>query len=502
VARRGAPQRTRAFSNQAKEDDMIVNGSNSSETLDKADGVTEGADVILGNGGNDTIFGFGGNDVIQGGTGADTIDGGDDIDTANYLDSTSGVIVSLLTGKGKGGSAEGDVLSGIENLTGSNHDDTLYGDNGKNVLYGRDGHDTLKGFGGLDTLWGGNGNDKLYGMDSADDLYGGAGDDILDGGIEADEMFGGTGNDSYYIDHLADKVTENAGEGIDTIYRSLWNPLGPLQDNVENLVLLSGAKRGEGNGLDNTIAGNDGENVLLGHDGDDTLIGGDGGDHLFGGEGIDTMIGGADDDYYTAEQGDIIIEEDGGGTDWVFVTESFELPDHVENLTMSNIDDDDPLNIDGTGNDLPNNIWATTGNNVLNGKGGADELLGREGVDTLTGGSGGDTFLWSYIKETGVTQATADVITDFNFAAGDRIDLSSIDANVYADGEQSFTFVGTTFTLNPATPDNTDVIPGEINYYHSGGNTYIQLQTGTSPDPEGVIRLNGIHTPQASWFVL
>jgi Ca2+-binding RTX toxin-like protein len=141
----------------------IVNGSNNSETLNAADGVTNDGDVILGNGGNDTIYGLGGNDVIQGGLGADTIHGGDDIDTANYIDSTAGVTVNLKTGKGKGGSAEGDVLSGIENLTGSNHNDTLFGDDGKNVLYGRDGHDTLKGFGGLDTLWGGKGDDTLTG---------------------------------------------------------------------------------------------------------------------------------------------------------------------------------------------------------------------------------------------------------------------------------------------------------------------------------------------------
>ena len=44
--------------------------------------------------------------------------------------------------------------------------------------------------------------------------------------------------------------------------------------------------------------------------------------------------------------------------------------------------------------------------------------------------------------------------------------------------------------------------PGEINYTHSGGNTYIQLQTGTVADVEGVIRLDGIVTPEASWFML
>jgi Ca2+-binding RTX toxin-like protein len=472
----------------------IVNGTNASETLDAADGVTEDGDVILGNGGNDTIYGLGGNDVIQGGLGADKIFGGDDIDTANYIDSTAGVTVSLKTGKGNGGSAEGDTLSGIENLTGSNHSDGLHGDDGTNTLYGRDGHDVLKGYGGQDFLWGGKDNDQLYGMDGADTLYGEAGDDTLNGGAGGDTMRGGTGNDAYYVNMSTDIVIENAGEGIDTVYRSLYNPLGELAANVENLVLLPGAKRGEGNGLDNTIDGNDGENVMLGHDGADTLVGYEEDDHLNGGSGVDTMIGGiGDDSYYLAEMIDVIVEKDGEGIDIVMTIESFELPDYVEHLGLLNTDDDNPSNINGTGNELSNDISGTTGNNILDGEGGSDTLLGYGGLDTFIGGSGGDTFVWLYANETGVTAATADVITDFNFAAGDRIDLGYVDADIYADGDQAFAFIGT------AAFSGT---PGELRYYHSGGNTYIELQTGTAADVEGVIRLDGIHTPTASWFVL
>jgi serralysin len=70
---------------------------------------------------------------------------------------------------------------------------------------------------------------------------------------------------------------------------------------------------------------------------------------------------------------------------------------------------------------------------------------------------------------------------------------SGIDADVYASGNQAFTFIGT------AAFSGT---PGEIRYYHSEGDTYLELQLGTSADIEGVIRLVGVHTPQASWFVL
>jgi Ca2+-binding RTX toxin-like protein len=64
-----------------------VTGTDASETLDRADGVTDNADTILGLGGNDTIFGLGGSDYIKGGGGADRINGGGGIDTASYSDS-------------------------------------------------------------------------------------------------------------------------------------------------------------------------------------------------------------------------------------------------------------------------------------------------------------------------------------------------------------------------------------------------------------------------------
>ena len=46
------------------------------------------------------------------------------------------------------------------------------------------------------------------------------------------------------------------------------------------------------------------------------------------------------------------------------------------------------------------------------------------------------------------------------------------------------------------------MVPGEIRYNHADGDTFIELQTGTSEDIEGVIRIAGIVTPQANWFIL
>ena len=41
-----------------------------------------------------------------------------------------------MTGTGSGGDAQGDTLTNIENLTGSNFDDTLEGNAGNNKLVG------------------------------------------------------------------------------------------------------------------------------------------------------------------------------------------------------------------------------------------------------------------------------------------------------------------------------------------------------------------------------
>ena len=133
----------------------IVNGTDDFDVLDAADGVTDDADTIDGRGGDDFIEGLGGaddilgstgNDNIYGGAGADDITGGEGVDDAYYDQSSVGVVVSLMSGTAANGDAEGDVLTGIEGLVGSVHNDTLEGNNGPNELSGLDGNDILRGF--------------------------------------------------------------------------------------------------------------------------------------------------------------------------------------------------------------------------------------------------------------------------------------------------------------------------------------------------------------------
>ena len=77
-----------------------IAGTDAPETLDAADGVTNGNDIVLGYGGGDRLFGLGGNDMLRGGSGADRLDGGADRDCVEYSDSDVGVFVSLITGRG------------------------------------------------------------------------------------------------------------------------------------------------------------------------------------------------------------------------------------------------------------------------------------------------------------------------------------------------------------------------------------------------------------------
>ena len=56
---------------------------------------------------------------------------------------------------------------------------------------------------------------------------GGDGDDVLKGGAGADDHAGGAHNDTYYLDNIADSVTELAGNGTDTVITEMAYTLSP-----------------------------------------------------------------------------------------------------------------------------------------------------------------------------------------------------------------------------------------------------------------------------------
>src|SRR5690606_18170847 len=86
---------------------------------------TAGANVIRTNGGIDTVVAGDGDDTVEGGADGDVLDGGAGIDLLSYASSNAGVTVSLAPGSASGGHAEGDTISGFENLSGSAFADVL-----------------------------------------------------------------------------------------------------------------------------------------------------------------------------------------------------------------------------------------------------------------------------------------------------------------------------------------------------------------------------------------
>jgi Ca2+-binding RTX toxin-like protein len=147
--------------------DGVVTGNEDANTLyghdlvgDEINGLG-GGDALNGLAGDDALYGGDGNDVLRGGIGADTLDGGAGTDTASYYSGSTGVAVSLVTGLGSGGEAQDDTLISIENLSGSQGNDSLVGDANANTLQGWNGNDVLTGGGGKDTLTGGAGADHF-----------------------------------------------------------------------------------------------------------------------------------------------------------------------------------------------------------------------------------------------------------------------------------------------------------------------------------------------------
>ncbi|MBY0297354.1 MAG: hypothetical protein K2X71_15165 [Methylobacterium sp.] len=184
-------------------------------------------DEIRGNAAANRLSGGDGDDVLMGRRGNDTLEGGEGIDRADYsyigagasgslLAGLEGVTVVLGTATEAGRSsyawtrynpagyvteADQDLITGIENVTGSGYADTLTGNGEANDLAGLAGHDLLDGGAGSDTLTGGAGHDTLVG---------GAGTDILDGGA---------GQDVFRFEAASDSPTNpvSPGRGSDLI---------------------------------------------------------------------------------------------------------------------------------------------------------------------------------------------------------------------------------------------------------------------------------------------
>ena len=173
--------------------------------------------------------------------------GSDTIDWSNQSRSATIVLVPgswsrlgpAYTWTGEGGGSFRETLAiargvTIENASGGNGNDRIYGNQVANRLTGKAGKDSLYGRADDDRLYGGGGDDRLFGDQGDDCLYGGSGHDTLRGGDGNDVLQGGTGRDLLRGGKGADRFVFDDGD----------SRLAAGMDRIEDFV------RGQGDRID------------------------------------------------------------------------------------------------------------------------------------------------------------------------------------------------------------------------------------------------------------
>lgn len=189
-----------------------------------------------------------------------------------------------------------------------------------------------------------------------------AGNDSLSGGAGADRIRTFAGDDTILCNG-----------GADTVFAGLGND-----------VIRAGDAPGATSG----------GTYLRGEEGDDWIGGGSGFDDANGNQGADTITTGAGDDYCVGGRDNDLLFGDAG-----------------QDFVYGNLGDDTCEG--GDGNDI---LRGGQDNDIVRGGAGDDFVSGDKGADTMTGGTGADIF--HTFGDAGV-----DLVTDFNFADGDRVQL-------------------------------------------------------------------------------
>lgn len=447
--------------------DNVLNGGDGDDTL-------EGTGQLYGGAGADTLSGSG---SLDGGTGDDTLNGNGDLHGGEGNDQLSGSGMLF-------GDAGNDEIRGSGTLDGGDGNDVVQGLVGGDVLLGGAGNDTLYADDlsqwpddtAHNQLTGGTGDDTLYGGFGSDTYYynlGDGSDRIIETQLSDDHTYptvnastdtfvfgeGIVADDLNFIRSGVDLIIEAPDGGSMTVENWFYpysnnRDLFKIEqltfvngdvlkiDDVENRVVYQGSD-GEDQMFgyydrNETLDGGAGNDYIDGAGGDDVLYGGAGDDQLQGGAGNDVYDGGDGDDKYVYHNGSgqDVIDQTGGGTDWLF----FDVP--VEQLSFVRDGDDLIITVDGddqqkvtvtdhflggdkqidyvqpsegnavsaqaianiiagdedggefdqviTGSDAAEQLGGTNGNDRIVGLGGNDQLFGFDGNDQLEGGDGDD----------------------------------------------------------------------------------------------------------------
>ncbi|MEO9527910.1 M10 family metallopeptidase [Roseibium sp.] len=337
---------------------------------------------IYGESGNDVISGGSGNDKIWGGSGADIISGNAGSDWAYYDTSNAGVRIDIRDSKAEsGGHAAGDVLSSIENILGTNYNDTIIGDNAANFLRGKAGNDTLNGYRGNDILKGDGGADKLGGSSGFDWAY----YDTSGAAIQI---------------NLIDSAAESGGDAEGDRLSSIEGILGSRYS--DSII---------GDASDNFIRGGSGDDKMNGHYGDDILKGDAGADRIGGSSGFDWC-------YYDSSNAAVRVD---------LSDNSAESGGHAEGDVLSSIEAI-------RGSKYSDTLTGSSANNELRGLNGNDILQGNAGKDTLIGDGGNDWSLYKNSNARVVINLADSKAESGGHANGDILEsIESIFGSIYND---------------------------------------------------------------------
>jgi Ca2+-binding RTX toxin-like protein len=478
---------------------------------------------------------------------------GQALDSVGNYESITGVENLIMTG-GNEDVQGSDVANRIEARAGHDRvlamggDDVVFGGAGFDLIYGGEGNDTVEGGDNPDTIYGENGDDTLRGD---------AGDDLLDSGAGTDSLAGGAGNDILYFGaHFSAGDVADGGADRDAIVLQ-GNVTAVLTDTnmagIESISVQSGATATYGDTANNrydynltTSDGNvaEGQQLIVNAQsllvGEDFIFDGsaetDGSFRIYGGHGVDLLTGGdgndifffegqrwgASDRVHGGDGRDSLVISAGGGVNHIeFVDDSFTS---IESISLNNKFATDPtqkpsyelvlangnvaagatlivnassiaagqfVSIDGTAvHDGNLRLFGGAGNDTLRGGDGADTLIGGGGADSLTGGAGADVFRFDAASDS--TAGAADVIVGFQSGV-DKVDLSRLDANSNAAGDQAFAWIGGAAFHGVA---------GELRAYDVGSTRWIEGDTDGDGDGDFAFMFQTVTPLEPGDFIL
>lgn len=274
----------------------VLKLSSGDDILDLSGIAVISLEEIRGVGGNDRITGTSGRDVISGGAGDDVLIGGSGDDdflvsgTTGFDDFDGGIGFDRILGSA--GDDTIGLLHGSLSLTGI---EAIDGGAGNDVLRMAPGGGTLDlssvAVSGIEDIRGSNGDDTIIGSSGNDRITGAAGDDIIDGGA---------GDDTFIVSGNSGVDVYNGGIGFDRIVGSSGDDKFVFANVAGNLSGIEVIDGGGGNDIIQLTAGDDTLDLLeievigiaqinLGA-GDDTVIASRANDVLRGGGGADTFI--------------------------------------------------------------------------------------------------------------------------------------------------------------------------------------------------------------------